>query len=94
MNDLPEPSLFSNSSGRSNGSTDGTTPSQWNYERTVAEIEEIIYRIERGELELAEVFDQFAIAVEHLRHCENFFTRQQQQVDLLIETLLDETEPF
>ncbi|HEY9698478.1 MAG TPA: exodeoxyribonuclease VII small subunit [Trichocoleus sp.] len=94
MNDLPEPSVFTSTSGRSNGATDGTLLSQWNYEQTVAEIEGIIYRIERGELELAEVFAQFAIAVEHLRHCENFLTRQQQQVDLLIETLVDETEPF
>ncbi len=69
-------------------------PPHWNYETTVAEIESIINRIEGGELELAEVFDQFAIAVEQLRQCESFLTRQQQQVDLLIETLLDDPEPF
>jgi exodeoxyribonuclease VII small subunit len=69
-------------------------PSHWSYEATVAEIEAIIQRIELGELEMAEVFDQFTTAVEHLRQCETFLTRQQQQVDLLIETLLDEPEPF
>lgn len=69
-------------------------PTNWNYEATVTTVETIIRRIEQGELELAEVFDQFAIAVEQLRQCETFLTRQQQQVDLLIETLLDEPEQF
>lgn len=69
-------------------------PPHWNYEATVTTVETIIRRIEQGELELAEVFDQFAIAVEQLRQCETFLTQQQQQVDLLIETLLDEPEQF
>jgi exodeoxyribonuclease VII small subunit len=69
-------------------------PPNWSYEATVIEVEAIISRIELGELELSEVFDQFSIAVEQLRQCETFLTRQQQQVDLLIETLLDEPEAF
>lgn len=74
---------------------DGSSlPADWNYEDTVSEIETIIDRIERGELQLAEVFSQFATAVEQLRQCEQFLNQQQQQVDLLIETLLDEPEPF
>lgn len=68
--------------------------SDWNYEATVAEVEEIIRQIEMGELPLAELFDRFTVAVERLRQCETFLTRQQQQVDLLIETLLDESELF
>lgn len=62
----------------------------WNYEAKVAEIEKIIAQIEAGELELEEVFEQFATAVEHLRQCEKFLQQRQQQVDLLIETLTDE----
>jgi exodeoxyribonuclease VII small subunit len=65
-------------------------PTNWRYEETVAEIETIIDQIERGELPLAEVFDQFSTAVGQLRQCEGFLNRQQQQVDLLIETLSDE----
>lgn len=61
----------------------------WDYETTVAQIESIIARIEMGELSLAEVFDQFAIAVDHLRDCEAFLNHHRQQVDLLIETLTD-----
>lgn len=67
-------------------------PSDWNYEATVSEVETIINQIELGELELADVFQQFSAAVERLRQCESFLSRQQQQVDLLIETLLDEPE--
>jgi len=62
----------------------------WNYEGKVVEIEGIIARIEAGELELAEVFDQFTQAVEYLRQCESFLQQRQQQVDLLIENLSDE----
>ncbi|MDZ7957348.1 MAG: exodeoxyribonuclease VII small subunit [Aulosira sp. DedQUE10] len=62
----------------------------WNYEAKVAEIEQIITRIETGELELEAVFDQFTTAVEYLRQCESFLQQRQQQVDLLIETLNNE----
>ena len=64
----------------------------WNYEAAVAKLEAIIARIEAGELELEEVFDQFAAAVEYLRQCETFLQDRQQQVDLLIETLKDEPQ--
>jgi exodeoxyribonuclease VII small subunit len=74
------------------GGEESLTPN-WHYETTVSEIETIIEQIERGELPLADVFDQFAIAVQQLRQCEGFLSRQQQQVDLLIETLLDEPDP-
>ncbi|BAY47495.1 exodeoxyribonuclease VII small subunit [Scytonema sp. HK-05] len=62
----------------------------WNYEAKVAEVERIIARIEAGDLELEEVFDQFATAVESLRQCEAFLQERQQKVDLLIETLKEE----
>ncbi len=61
----------------------------WNYETKVAEIETIISRIEAGELQLEEVFEQFSAAVKSLRECESFLQQRQQQVDLMIETLQD-----
>jgi exodeoxyribonuclease VII small subunit len=62
-------------------------PDGWQYESTVTELEQIIERIESGELELAEVFEQFAIAIHHLQQCDTFLNHHQQQVDLMIETL-------
>ncbi|UBF29677.1 exodeoxyribonuclease VII small subunit [Kovacikia minuta CCNUW1] len=64
----------------------------WNYEATVKKVEEITARIEAGELELADVFEQFAAAVEYLRECETFLAQRQKQMDLLIETLTEEEE--
>jgi exodeoxyribonuclease VII small subunit len=64
----------------------------WNYEETVAKVEEILTKIEAGELELAAVFEEFSAAVEYLRQCEAFLAERQKQVDLLIETLTDEAE--
>ncbi|WAL61613.1 exodeoxyribonuclease VII small subunit [Thermocoleostomius sinensis] len=93
MSDQPDLSDLQ-SSGQLDSVPSETLPVGWNYEATVAEIEAIIDRIERGELDLADMFDQFSIAVERLRQCESFLARQQQQVDLLVETLLDEPDLF
>ena len=59
----------------------------WNYEETVDGIEEILGAIEGGDLELTEVFSQFAVAVDRLEQCENFLTQQREQVELLLENL-------
>lgn len=66
----------------------------WNYEATVAKVEKIINQIESGELELADVFDEFSTAVAYLRQCEDFLAQKQQQMDLLIETLTDAADSF
>jgi exodeoxyribonuclease VII small subunit len=67
------------------------TSDDFSYEAKVAEIDSIIARIEAGELDLAEVFEQFATAVEYLKQCDNFLVAKQEQVDILIETLQDES---
>jgi len=69
-------------------------PQDWHYEATIAKIEAIITRIEIGELELSEVFEQFESAVSQLRECEEFLGHHQQRMDLLIETLTDDVEGF
>jgi len=66
-------------------------PPGWNYEAAVAEVEAMIADIEAGELDLAAVFDQFAAAVEQLRYCEAFLVERQQQMDLLIENLEEDS---
>ncbi|MGQ9870247.1 exodeoxyribonuclease VII small subunit [Leptodesmis sp.] len=72
--------------------TSGVQREDWNYEQTVQRIEATISRIESGELELAEVFDEFAAAVKSLQECETFLAERQRQMDLLIESLKDEPE--
>jgi len=66
----------------------------WNYEEAVAKAEAIINKLESGKLELAEVFEEFTAATEYLRQCESFLAQRQQQMELLIETLVDEPEAF
>ncbi|HLO47478.1 MAG TPA: exodeoxyribonuclease VII small subunit [Kamptonema sp.] len=66
--------------------------SDWKYEVAVAQIEEIIDRVESGELPLEEVFEQFAMAVEYLQQCETFLVQGKAQMNLLIETLADEPD--
>jgi exodeoxyribonuclease VII small subunit len=55
----------------------------------VERVEEILEAIEGGELELTEVFSQFAVAVESLQQCDNFLSAQREQVELLLENLGD-----
>ncbi len=62
----------------------------WSYETTVTQIEDILNLIERGEVDLADVFEQFSVAIEYLKQCEQFLGDRQSQVDLLIETLTNE----
>jgi exodeoxyribonuclease VII small subunit len=64
-------------------------PQNWSYEETVEKIEATVARLEQGELPLAAVFEEFELAVQHLRQCEDFLQARQEQVDLLIETLED-----
>jgi exodeoxyribonuclease VII small subunit len=60
---------------------------EWKYEAAVERVEETLGEIESGELELTEVFAQFAVAVESLQQCENFLAEQRERVDLLLENL-------
>ncbi len=64
----------------------------WSYESAVAEIEDMIAGIESGQLDLADVFDQFATAAQMLQQCELFLKQRQQQMELLIEQLDDSVE--
>jgi exodeoxyribonuclease VII small subunit len=61
----------------------------WNYETTVSQIETTLNQIESGDMDLADVFEQFTTAIAQLKECEAFLGDRQQQVDLLIETLTD-----
>lgn len=72
--------------------TEMSLPDTWNYEETVEQVETIIKQIEAGKLELADVFEQFAAAVQYLRQCEAFLQKRQQQMDLLIETLEEDSD--
>jgi exodeoxyribonuclease VII small subunit len=69
--------------------TEAKISPDWNYEATVAKVEEILSQIESGELELAEVFEQFVTAVKYLDQCETFLEERRQQVELIVEQLAD-----
>lgn len=65
-------------------------PDKWQYESAVATIEAAIAKIEAGDLDLADIFTQFEAAVVEIRRCETFLAQKQAQVELLIETLVDQ----
>jgi exodeoxyribonuclease VII small subunit len=59
----------------------------WNYEDTVTKVQDIIDEIESGDLDLAAVFEQFAIATEYLQECDVFLADKQKEMHNLIETI-------
>lgn len=63
----------------------------WNYEETVARVEAIIDNIENGTLPLEAVFEQFSVATEQLRQCEEFLQKGREKMELSIETLTAKT---
>lgn len=67
-------------------------PTDWNYEATVGEVEAILSQLERGDLSLADIFEQFEAAVQHLQQCKAFLDQKQQQITPLIELLTDDFE--
>ena len=64
----------------------------WNYEASVEQVEDIITNLETGDLPLADIFEQFERAVTELKKCDNFLQEKQQQAQLLIETLMPESD--
>lgn len=65
----------------------------WNYEQTIAQVEMIVEQIESGSLPLEAVFEQFSLAIEQLRQCEEFLIQRKERMELQIETLEAKPEP-
>jgi len=68
-----------------------SSKNNFNYEENVAQVEEIIEQIESGKLPLEQIFEEFNTAIEKLRQCETFLNKGKQQMNLLIETLENDT---
>jgi len=62
----------------------------WNYQKTLAQIESIIGKIETGKINLEDLFSQVAIASQCLQECEKYLVQEEQKMDILIETLTDD----
>jgi len=65
------------------------------FEKSLAELETLVERLESGELSLDESLRQFKRGVELTRHCQGVLDRAQQTVEKLLE-IDDETSavPF
>jgi exodeoxyribonuclease VII small subunit len=70
------------------------TPNDWNYETAIASIEQMINKIESGDLPLETVFEEFELAVQEINQCEQFLNQGTKKMELLIETLEDMEEEF
>ncbi len=62
----------------------------WNYQKTLAQIESIIGKIEAGKINLEDLFSQVMIASQCLQECETYLVQQEQKMDIFIETLTDD----
>ncbi len=63
----------------------------WHYETAISQVEMIIEKIERGDLDLDQIVAEFSRAAEILQACDAFLHSKRAQVELTIETLSDPT---
>jgi exodeoxyribonuclease VII small subunit len=68
-------------SGKSQGKQDDE--SDLDFESSLAEVEQIVARLEGGELGLAESLQQYETGIKQLKHCHALLDAAQQRVSLL-----------
>jgi exodeoxyribonuclease VII small subunit len=72
-----------------------TTPSEPDFERSLAELESLVERLERGDLPLDEALKTFERGVKLTRHCQSALKAAQQKVEILMKRSGGATlEPF
>jgi exodeoxyribonuclease VII small subunit len=65
------------------------------FEQSLAELEQLVARLERGDLPLDEALKTFERGVELTRHCQGALKAAQQRVDILLRRNgQTESEPF
>jgi exodeoxyribonuclease VII small subunit len=72
-----------------------STPSEPDFERSLAELESLVERLERGDLPLDEALKTFERGVKLTRHCQSALKAAQQKVEILMKRSGGATiEPF
>jgi exodeoxyribonuclease VII small subunit len=72
-----------------------STPSEPDFERSLAELESLVERLERGDLPLDEALKTFERGVKLTRHCQSALKAAQQKVEILMKRSGSATvEPF
>lgn len=56
-----------------------------NFEQALAELEQLVERMEQGDLALEEALKQFERGIELTRHCQSALQRAEQKVQQLLE---------
>ncbi|WP_446830519.1 exodeoxyribonuclease VII small subunit [Candidatus Foliamicus sp.] len=62
-------------------------------EQGLKELEQIVVRLEKGDLPLAEAIKQFERGVELTRHCQSALKKAEQKVQVLSEGMLENVDP-
>jgi exodeoxyribonuclease VII small subunit len=61
-----------------------STPAEPDFERSLAELESLVERLERGDLPLDEALKTFERGVKLTRHCQSALKAAQQKVEILM----------
>ena len=75
----------------------GEACDELSFEQALGQLEQIVHKLEDGELDLSVALEQYEQGVQHLRHCFNLLGQAERKIELL--TGLDAqgnpvTEPF
>ena len=66
--------------------TDASAPAAADFERSLAELESIVARLEQGELSLEESLQQFERGVGLTRICQSALQQAEQKIEILMRT--------
>ncbi len=60
------------------------TSKKFNFEKALGELEEIVSRLDSGELGLEEMLEEFERGIKLVRSCQKFLEQAQKKVEMLI----------
>lgn len=87
--DSPDPSSTAGAAG-----ADAASTAAPDFERSLAELEALVTRMEKGDLSLEDSLAQFERGIALSRHCQQALKAAEQKIDMLVGPDHDTVAPF
>ncbi|MCG5530609.1 exodeoxyribonuclease VII small subunit [Halorhodospira halochloris] len=89
MNQHPDSEPSNQSSEQAKSAADQDPQDLTEFEKSMAELEQLVERMERGELKLEEALRDFERGIQLTRHCQKALSAAEQKVEILLENSED-----
>ncbi|BAU58401.1 exodeoxyribonuclease VII small subunit [Halorhodospira halochloris] len=89
MNQHPDSEPSNQSSEQAKPAAEQDPQDLTEFEKSMAELEQLVERMERGELKLEEALRDFERGIQLTRHCQKALSAAEQKVEILLENSED-----